>query len=33
MEFQFGEEEELFRKEIRDFVKAELPAGLGLGYV
>ncbi len=31
MEFQFGEEEERFRKEIRDFVKAELPSDWALG--
>ena len=31
MEFQFGEQEEQFREEIRDFVKSELPADWALG--
>jgi 3-oxocholest-4-en-26-oyl-CoA dehydrogenase alpha subunit len=31
MEFQFGEEEERFRKEIRDFAKVELPSDWTMG--
>lgn len=31
MEFQFGEQEEQFREEIREFVKAELPPDWALG--
>jgi 3-oxocholest-4-en-26-oyl-CoA dehydrogenase alpha subunit len=31
MEFQFGEKEEQFRQEIRDFVRSELPSDWALG--